>query len=66
MYRQNQDASDRHTFQENISKLQEWADKMLLRFYPDKCKVMPIGRDTPTEIYTMYSEDKGLIPVANV
>ena len=66
MYRQIQDASDRHTFQEDISKLQEWADKWLLRFHPDKCKLMTIGRDTPTEHYTMYSEDKGLIPMANV
>ena len=66
MYRQIQDASDRHTFQEDISKLQEWADKWLLRFHPDKCKLMTIGRDTPTEHYTMSSEDKGLIPMANV
>ena len=66
MYHQNQDASDCHTFQEDISKLQEWADKWLLRFHPDKCKLMTIGRDTPTEIHTMYSEDKGLIPMANV
>ena len=27
---------------------------------------MTIGRDTLTEHYTMYSEDKGLIPMANV
>ena len=66
MYRQIQDASDRHTFQEDISKLQEWADKWLLRFHPDKCKLRTIGRDTPTEIYTMYFEDKVLIPMANV
>ena len=66
MYRQIQDASDRPTFQEDISKLQEWADKWLLRFHPDKCKFMTIGRDTPIEHYTMYSEDKGLIPMTNV
>ena len=66
MYRQIQDASDRHTFQEDISQLQKWADKWLLRFHPDKCKLMTIGRDTPTELYTMYSEDKGLIPMTNV
>ena len=66
MYRQIQDAGDRHTFQEDISKLQEWADKWLLRFHPDKCKLMAIGRDTPTEHYTMCSEDKWLIPMANV
>ena len=35
MYRQIQDASDRHTFQEDISKLQERADKWLLMFHPD-------------------------------
>ena len=40
--------------------------KWLLMFHPDKCKLMTIGRDTPTEHYTMYSEDKGLIPIANV
>ena len=50
MYRQIQDASDRHTFQEDISKLQEWADKWLLRFHPDKCNLMTIGRETPLNI----------------
>ena len=66
MYHPIQDASDRHTFQEDIPKLQEWADKWLLRFHPDKCELMTIGSDTPTEHYTMYSEDKGLISMANV
>ena len=66
MYHQIQDAGNRHTFQEDISKLQEWADKWLLRFHPDKCKLMTIGRDTPTDHYTMYSEDAGLIPMASV
>ena len=66
MYRQIQVASDRHTFQEDISKLQEWADKWLLRFHPDKYKLMTIGRNTPTDHYTMYSEDKGLIQMSNV
>ena len=47
MYRQIQDASDRLTFQEDISKLQEWADKWLLKCHPDKCKLMTIGRDPP-------------------
>ena len=37
MYCQIEDASDRHTFQEDISKLQELADKWLLRFHPHKC-----------------------------
>ena len=32
----------------------------------DICKLMTIWRDTPTDHYTMYSEDKGLIPMANV
>ena len=66
MYRQVQYASDRHTFQEDISKLQEWADKWLLRFHPDKCKLRPIGRGIPTDHYTMYSDDKRLIPMTNV
>ena len=66
MYRQIQDASDRHTFQLDISKLQEWVDKCFLRFHPDKYNLMTIGRDTSTDYYTMYSEDKGLVPMANV
>ena len=66
MYRQIQDACDCHTFQEDISTVQERPDKWLLRYHPDKCKLMTIGRDTPTDHYTMYSEDKGLIPMANL
>ena len=58
IYRQIQDTRDRHIFQEDISKLQEWADKWLLRFHPDKCKLMTIGTDTPTDHYAIYSEDK--------
>ena len=55
MYRQIQkDASDHHTFQEDISKLQEWADKWLLRFHPDKCKLMTIGRDTHRPLYNVF------------
>ena len=29
--------------QNDISQLQDWSDKWLLSFHPDKCKVMHIG-----------------------
>ena len=35
--------------QQDIDKLQEWTDKWLLRFHPDKCCVLKIGKDNDNE-----------------
>ena len=38
---ENQDDSD--NLQEDLTKLQEWSNKWLLKFHPDKCKVVDIS-----------------------
>ena len=44
--------------QEDIDSLQNWSDKWLLRFHPDKCCVLKIGRENDNE-YKMGNADKG-------
>ena len=38
--------------QNDITRLQDWSDKWLLSFHPDKCKVMHIGNHPPATNYT--------------
>ena len=45
IYRTITDKSDKDKLQLDLQKLQDWSDKWLLRFHPDKCKAMTIGRD---------------------
>ena len=43
--------------QNDITGLQDWSDKWLLSFHPDKCKVMHIGNHPPATNYTMRQSD---------
>jgi len=40
-----------------LNRLVQWSEKWLLKFNPDKCKVMHIGHDLATS-YTMKEGDK--------
>ena len=40
---------DREVLQRDLDKLNTWSDNWLLRFHPDKCKVMYIGRRRDSE-----------------
>ena len=44
-------------FQDDITRQQAWADKWLLKFHPDKCKLLTIRKRTPSFKYTMYTDD---------
>ena len=44
---------DSTILQEDLTKLEEWSDTWLLRFHPDKCKHMHIGKRMTT-IATAY------------
>ena len=35
---------DQHTLQDDLHQLTQWSRKWLLKFHPDKCKVMRIGK----------------------
>ena len=41
------DQNDRDTLQEDLEKLTEWSQTWLLKFHPDKCKFMHIGKNEP-------------------
>jgi len=48
---------DANSLQEDLNRLVQWSEKWLLKFNPDKCKVMHIGHDLATS-YTMKEGDK--------
>jgi ribonuclease P/MRP protein subunit RPP40 len=50
-------AEDSQTLQRDLDKLAEWSERWLLRFNPDKCKVMHIGHKLGTE-YKMTDQGK--------
>jgi hypothetical protein len=43
LYRAIREEQDHATLQEDISALQDWSDRWLLAFHPDKCHVMTLG-----------------------
>jgi len=43
--------------QDGLNSLKNWSDKWLLKFNPEKCKVMHVGHSMPTE-YTLQEDDK--------
>ena len=45
IYRKIEDEEDHEALQEDIDQMQDWSNKWLLRFHPDKCKYMRIGRE---------------------
>lgn len=59
LFRQINSAKDIHTLNSDIRKLIDWSDKWLLRFHPDKCIAMNLGRDFLTEdrIYDMNGQE---------
>ena len=48
---------------QNDITLQDWSDKWLLNFHPDKCKVMHIGNHPPATNYTMRQSDNTTLDI---
>ena len=44
---------DSLSIQENLHKLIKWSNKWLLRFNPEKCKVMHVNHNVRTEYHMM-------------
>jgi hypothetical protein len=57
LFRRVNDAEDCEELQEDIDALEEWSRKWLLRFHPDKCKVLRLGGKNPDFNYTMTGAD---------
>ena len=49
--------ADSEMLQEDLNRLKCWSDKWLLRFNPEKCKVMHVGHSVPTE-YSLLEKDQ--------
>ena len=44
IFRQIASTSDNEILQSDVKKLEDWSDTWLLRFHPDKCKVVTAGK----------------------
>ena len=66
LYRQIRNDSDHKIFQDDISKLQSWADDWLLKFHPDKCKILGVGKRELTHQYYMTKDDHSLVALSRV
>jgi hypothetical protein len=49
--------SEDNSLQEDLDDLQEWAQKMCMRFHPEKCKVMHLGHNSHRKKYHMTTSD---------
>jgi hypothetical protein len=47
-------SDDSTILQEDLTKLEEWSDTWLLRFHPDKCKNMHIGKKNDDNSYSLH------------
>ena len=55
---------DRKYLQDDLDKLQQWSDTLLLKFHPNKCKVMSISNKWLMEVTaTYYLHDQDGKPV---
>ena len=57
IYRHVKTVEDQQILQEDINRLQAWSDKWLLKFHPDKCKIMSIGKKITNFNYNMHTDD---------
>ena len=66
LYRQIRNDSDHKIFQDDISKLQSWTDDWLLKFHPDKCKILGVGKKELTHQYYMTKDDHSRVALSRV
>ena len=46
--------------EESLHQLEEWANKMQMKFHPGKCKVMHLGNRNPKKVYSMNDGKGGM------
>jgi hypothetical protein len=56
IYRTVSSETDQQLFQKDLDSLYSWSEKWLLKFHPDKCKIMSIGRGDKSHQYSLPSE----------
>jgi hypothetical protein len=53
LYRRINNHQDSEKLQQDINQLEKWSKEWLLKFHPNKCKVLRLGRKPSTFAYTM-------------
>ena len=57
VFRNIKDTDDCRKLQEDLDELKRWTEEWQLKFHPEKCKSMRIGRSvTQDHVYTMYED----------
>ena len=54
VFRRINSEEDRRILQNDIDRMVEWSDTWLLKFHPDKCKVMRLGKKANKEQVEQY------------
>ena len=69
IYGEIKNEDDNTKLQDDLNKLDEWSQKWLLKFHPDKCKVLNLSKNfkLKTELH-LYSNDKhrNIIQLENI
>ena len=48
---------DYEQLQADIWRIQDWAKEMQMKFHPDKCKIMYLGKKNPHRDYCLFNDD---------
>ena len=56
--------TDRKILQKDLDRLQTWSDKWLLKFHPDKCKVLRVNRKIEERLDYLLSPNNKKHPLA--
>ncbi len=51
------DESDERSLQDDLKKLEDWSTDWLLKFHPEKCKHMRIGKSDSSSVYKLSGHD---------
>lgn len=60
IFRQIESEQDCELLQQDLDALQTWSDEWQLKFHPDKCKNLRVGKDHPNNDYYMVNMDTGI------
>jgi hypothetical protein len=57
LYKEINNIEDSIIFQNDLDKVNNWSNKWLLRFHPDKCKIMKFGKKEDNYIYNLTTNN---------